>query len=79
MISSIAAVTRTLIVWITSILVTATAKEGSTYKWENLRAGAIVLELVGFIILVFGNLVYSDIITVKALMTQNEYQNAMKS
>jgi hypothetical protein len=59
-------------VWIVAIIVTATASPGSSFKWENLKPGAILIELVGFAILVFGNLVYSDIVVVVAFMKKDK-------
>jgi len=59
---SIADVTRTVLVWVISIVITIKMgrdKGNSKYEWENLRAAAIVLETVGFLILIFGNLVYN--------------------
>jgi hypothetical protein len=60
---SIGDVTRTVLVWAIGIIITLSA--GSTrpnFKWELLNVGAILLELVGFLILVGGNLIYNKII-----------------
>lgn len=57
---SIGDVTRTILVWGIGLIVTATA--GAThpnFKWELINGGAIALELIGFVILVGGNLVYN--------------------
>jgi hypothetical protein len=65
---SIGDVTRTILVWGIGLIVTVTA--GSTYpnyKWELLDGGAIALELVGFVVLVTGNLVYNDIIKIPGI------------
>lgn len=60
---SIADVSRTLLVWIACIIITATMGENNkNYHWENLRTGAIIFEIFGFVILVFGNFVYNGII-----------------
>lgn len=60
---SIADVSRTLLVWIISIIITVTAgKHHDNWKWENLKTGAIIFEVIGFIILVGGNFVYNGII-----------------
>jgi len=62
---SVADVSRTLLVWIVSIIITVTAgKSNADYEWENLKAGAIVMEVIGFIILVFGNFVYNGIVKI---------------
>lgn len=59
---SIADVSRTLIVWIVSIIITVTLGHDNThYKWENLKTGAIILEIFGFVILVAGNFIYNGI------------------
>lgn len=64
---SIADVSRTLLVWIVSLIITFTAGNGPTdtnkrYKWENTNWRAIIIELVGFVILVCGNLIYNKIV-----------------
>ena len=58
---SVVDVSRTVIVWIIGIILTATTSS-KYYKWENLNAGAIVVEAVGFVILVLGNCIYNKII-----------------
>lgn len=60
---SIADVSRTLLVWIVSLIITFTAgKDNTNYRWENRNWRAIILELVGFVILVCGNLIYNKIV-----------------
>lgn len=65
---SICDVTRTILVWGIGIIVTVTA--GATrpnFKWELVKPGAIIVELLGFLVLVSGNLVYNKIIKLKFL------------
>lgn len=57
---------RTVLVWLFGIILTAT-NPYSQWHWENLRAPAIAIELVGFILLVSGNLIYNEIIKLKFL------------
>ena len=60
---SICDVTRTILVWIAGIIVTLTA--GSVYpnyRWEIVDGLAIGIQLIGFVILVFGNLIYNGIV-----------------
>lgn len=61
---SIADVSRTLLVWIACIIVTETAGKSDPehWAWENVRTGAIIMEIFGFLILVFGNFVYNGIV-----------------
>lgn len=59
---SVIDVSRTLLVWIVALIVSFTQSVGSPFHWENTRWQAILLELVGFVVLVFGNLVYNEII-----------------
>lgn len=60
---SICDVTRTIIVWIVGILVTVTAGNVyPNYRWEIVNGAAIGVELLGFLILIAGNLVYNNII-----------------
>ena len=65
---SIGDVTRTILVWGIGLIITVSA--GSTYpnyKWELLNGGAIALELLGFVVLVCGNLVYNQIIKIPGI------------
>lgn len=65
---SIGDVTRTILVWGIGLLITITAgSKYPNYKWELLDGGAIALELLGFVILVTGNLVYNQIIKIPGL------------
>lgn len=60
---SIADVSRTVLVWIISLIITFTAgKNNEKYAWENTNWRAILIELVGFLILVSGNLIYNKIV-----------------
>lgn len=60
---SIVDVSRTLLVWMVSLIFTWTiGKSNDNYIWENTRVGAILFELLGFFILIFGNFVYNGII-----------------
>lgn len=60
---SIVDVTRTILVWIGSIIITQTyGSDNPNFSWELTDTGAILMELFGFIILVVGNLVYNKII-----------------
>lgn len=60
---SIVDVTRTILVWIGSIIITKTyGSDNENFDWELTGMGAILMELLGFIILVVGNLVYNKII-----------------
>lgn len=73
---SIGDVTRTILVWGIGIIITVTA--GATYpnyKWELLNGGAIALELLGFVILVSGNLVYNQIIKIPGITERNTREN----
>lgn len=54
--------------WGIGLLITVTAgSKYPNYKWELLDGGAIALELLGFVILVTGNLVYNKIIKIPGL------------
>ena len=65
---SICDVTRTVIVWIVGILVTVTAGVNKpNYKWELISGGAIGLQLVGFAVLILGNLIYNRIVKISWL------------
>jgi len=60
---SIIDVSRTILVWIIALIVTfANNNKNPHFEWENTRVAAIMLELLGFLILVGGNLVYNEII-----------------
>jgi hypothetical protein len=65
---SICDVTRTVIVWIIGILVTVTAGANKpNYKWELIDGAAISIQLVGFLVLIAGNLIYNRIIRIPFL------------
>jgi hypothetical protein len=60
---SIGDVTRTIVIWGVGLIVTISA--GATYpnyKWELVHGVAIGIELIGFIVLISGNLVYNKIV-----------------
>lgn len=60
---SIGDVTRTVLVWIIGIIITLTAGANKpNFKWELINAGAILVELLGFLVLVGGNLIYNRIV-----------------
>lgn len=60
---SIGDVTRTVIVWAIGIIITVTAGASHpNFQWELVKAGAILVELLGFLILVGGNLIYNKVI-----------------
>ena len=60
---SICDVSRTVIIWLIGILVTVTIGESnSIYKWESLDKRRIILQLVGFLGIIAGNLVYNNVI-----------------
>jgi len=52
---------RTILIWTFGIILT-TITPYDSYKWENLKVSAISFELIGFVILLSGNLIYNEII-----------------
>ena len=65
---SIADATRTILVWIIGIVVTVSMGASKpNYVWELTSAGAILVQLLGFIFLIFGNLIYNKIIKLPCL------------
>jgi hypothetical protein len=70
---SICDVTRTVIVWIVGIIITISAgSQKPNYKWELIDGAAISLQLLGFLVLISGNLVYNKIIKIPFLMPKEE-------
>jgi hypothetical protein len=70
---SICDVTRTVIVWIVGIIITLSAGENRpNYKWELIDAGAILVQLLGFGVLIAGNLIYNKILRIPFLMPKEE-------
>jgi hypothetical protein len=60
---SICDVTRTVVIWGVGLIVTISA--GATYpnyKWELVHGAAIGIEMIGFIVLISGNLIYNKMI-----------------
>ncbi len=65
---SICDVTRTVIVWIVGIIITVSAGVNKpNYKWKLIDGVAITIQLLGFGVLIFGNLIYNKIIKVPFL------------
>lgn len=70
---SLADVTRTVLIWLIGIIVTVTAGAYyPNYNWELTSAGAIIVQFVGFVVLVFGNLIYNKIIKIKIFMGDDD-------
>ncbi len=60
---SICDVTRTVIVWIVGIIITVSAGVNKpNYRWELIDGAAIGIQLIGFGVLILGNLIYNKII-----------------
>ena len=52
-------VIRTTIIWLAGIIITVTVgHDDDIYKWESTNPKAIALDVVGFAILIVGNLIY---------------------
>lgn len=70
---SICDVTRTVIVWIIGIIITVSAgKTRPNYKWELIDGAAITIQLLGFGVLIAGNLIYNKILPIPCLMPKEE-------
>ncbi|EAR90511.2 nucleotide-sugar transporter (macronuclear) [Tetrahymena thermophila SB210] len=68
---SVVDVTRTVAVWIVAIIITLTAgQDNKNYQWENVNVGPIIVEAIGFIILVTGNLIYNKLIVLPFAKSQ---------
>ncbi|CAD8069359.1 unnamed protein product [Paramecium sonneborni] len=70
---SLVDVSRTLIIWAVSLAITWIDPES---KWENTRWEAIILELIGFCILVTGNLIYNGTIKLRFLNSGTQVDDA---
>ena len=76
---SIGDVTRTILVWGIGLIVTATAGVFyPNYEWELTNGGAIAIELIGFVIVVLGNLVYNQIVKLPGAKRDDESKNSNK-
>jgi hypothetical protein len=70
---SICDVTRTVIVWIVGIIITVSAGANRpNYKWELIDGAAITIQLLGFFVLIAGNLIYNKILKIPFLMPKEE-------
>jgi hypothetical protein len=59
---------KVILVWIIGIILTVTVDEQSKYgKWESTYYLTIILKLAGFVIVVFGILLYFELIRIKRL------------
>jgi hypothetical protein len=55
-------------VWAIGIIITVSAGVSRpNFKWEIVKTGAILVELLGFLILVSGNLIYNRVIVLPFL------------
>ncbi len=54
-------VARTVVIWIVGLGVT----EWTSRNWENMSWKANLMELFGYLVLVFGNLIYNNMINVE--------------
>ena len=62
-------VSRTVIIWLVGIIVTVTVgQQENNYKWEMTEAGAVVCQLLGFLLIVLGNLIYNKIIILPCVL-----------
>jgi amino acid transporter len=56
-------VSRTVIIWLVGIIVTLTVgQRQANYLWEKTEVLAVLLQLVGYALIVLGNLVYNKIV-----------------
>ena len=63
---SVCDVMRTVLIWLAAYVVTVTAGENDeNYRWESTDGRVIGLQMVGFVVLVLGNLIYNQIIPLK--------------
>ena len=63
---------KIILVWLAGVVVTVTlGREHPNYRWESLNAIVIVLQLVGFVLLVVGNLIYNEVIRLPGFVTAN--------
>ena len=71
---SICGVTRTILIWFIGIIVTITlGKTQRNYRWESLALKQIVMESLGFLTLIIGNLLYNRIIKFDCFLSQNDF------
>jgi hypothetical protein len=62
---SICDVSRTVLIWTVGIIITVTVGVNEeNYRWERTQVGAILIQILGFVLLVFGNLIYNQVVSV---------------
>jgi len=60
---SLCDVSRTVLIWLVGIIVTVTVGESNPiYKWEAVNIGQIIVQLVGFLGIIAGNVVYNNVL-----------------
>lgn len=60
---AIANLTKSILVWIVGIIITVTAgKNHPNLRWEKLQLSIILMQIIGFILMALGNLIYVGII-----------------
>ena len=59
-------VSRIVFVWLADIVITVSydGAYDNTYSWQSTKAGAIIINVVGFIALILGSAIYNDIVAV---------------
>lgn len=70
---AISDVTQTILCWIIGTIVTLTA--GNIYpnfKWERFEVFVVLLQLLGFLLIILGNLTYNQIIDLPFLKFQKK-------
>jgi len=63
MVRAVVDISRTLLIWLVGILLTATAGTTSTtYQWESLQWKTVLAQSLGFFLLVCGNFIFYQIV-----------------
>ena len=51
-------VAKIMMIWIISLIISLSTSS-SNYHWENVRLGAIIIEVIGFSFVVAGEIIYN--------------------
>jgi hypothetical protein len=72
---------RMILVWIIGIILTVAIDDSNSIygKWESLDPLVIGVKVAGFSILVFGILLYFEIIRIKGISTPNKDEHSLMS
>lgn len=67
---------RSILVWSAGIIITVTAGiNQANYQWERTQVGAILIQAFGFLLLMGGNLISGEVVTLLYIRNEEVVHN----